>query len=253
MPRFSIVRGIKNSVTSLFPTTRHSSTSRQANEFSPNGSSPNHAVKLADELQKMQAFLPAPEVRMFNPNNVSKQFDFQNSSATSLSFLYDTMAFSFWFEREVQDLYIEAKGSFSGSAPTFCATLEEAFDHCINMVRLINKIAPEIMDRNLKRVWEKLEAQYEFPHLETAEEMRDHFKKNDILLNRVTILDLSSSDIEIIPPEVLLFPNLTQVSVLDTHVQQFPQVLTAHPTLLLDNVQCEDLTFTMKTYRQETN
>ena len=162
------------------------------------------------------------------------------------------MAFSFWFQRDVQDLYIKAKGAFSMTAPIFNGTLEEAFAHCITMAQLISTIAPKIMDENLVRIWKKLEDQYRFPHLETAEEMRDHLK-DDNLLKRVTILDLSSSDIEIIPPEVLLFPNLTQVSALNTRIQQFPTVLTAHSTLLLDNVQFEDLTFTMKTYTQETN
>jgi Leucine-rich repeat (LRR) protein len=253
MPRNSILREIKSSVTSLFLTDSHSSARRQANTFSANASCLNQRARLAEELQKMQNFLPAPEVRLFDPNNVSQKFDFQNSRATSLSFLYDTMAFSFWFEREVQDLYIQAKGSFSMSVPVFSGTMEEAFGHCISMALLINKIAPKIMDRNLKRVWEKLEEQYKFPRLETAEEMRNHLKSDDTLLKRVTILDLSSSDIEIIPPEVLLFPNLTQVSVLNTRMTQFPQVLTAHPTLNLDNVQFEDLTFTMKTDWQETN
>ncbi|MCB1082845.1 MAG: leucine-rich repeat domain-containing protein [Simkania sp.] len=253
MLRSSILREIKSTVTSLFPIGNHSSARRQANAFSTNTSCLNQRARLAEELQKMQAFLPAPEVRLFDPNNVSQKFDFQNSRATSLSFLYDAMAFSFWFEREVQDLYIHAKGSFSVSVPVFSGTMEEALGHCISMALLINKIAPKIMDRNLIRVWAKLEDQYKFPHLETAEEMRNHLKCDDTLLKRVTILDLSSSDIEIIPPEVLLFPNLTQVSALNTPMTQFPQVLTAHPTLNLDNVQFEDLTFTMKTDWQETN
>ena len=65
MPRSSIISGIKSSITSLITRKRH-------------GTSSGQAAELAKELQKMQAFLPAPEVRMFDPNNVSIKFDFQN-------------------------------------------------------------------------------------------------------------------------------------------------------------------------------
>lgn len=203
----------------------------------------NQGKALAEQLKKLQNFLPAPEIVNFDPNNITLNFNAQRLDATNLSSLYDTMASSFWFLRDVQELYIKAKGSFSFAPPNFSGTEREALSHCIQLAQLIDDIAPEVMDRNLKRVWGKLEHQYHFPHFETAEEMR-HYLKNSTELTRVTLLDLSRSEIEIVPPEVLLFPNLSKVILLDTQIGQFPHVLKAHPKLNLENVLCEDLTFT---------
>lgn len=206
----------------------------------------NQGARLAKELKKLESFLPAPEIVGFKKNNVSLNFDIQKLDASNLSSLYDTMASSFWFSRDVQELYSKAKGSFSWVPPSFSGTEESALCKCVKMAQLINTIAPEVMDKNLEKVWIKLENQYEFPHFETAKEMREYLNNNNKVLE-VTRLDLSRSDIEIVPPEVLLFPNLSQVILFDTKIAQFPQVLKAHPTLNLEKVYCEDLTFTIGT------
>jgi Leucine-rich repeat (LRR) protein len=209
-------------------------------------SCPSQGSILAQVLQKMQGFLPAPDVKNFDRKNTTLNFDAQHLDASNLSSLYDSMASSFWFSRDVQDLYVQAKGPFSLAAPDFQGTKGEALCRCIKMAKLINKIAPEVMDRNLKEIWGKLEAQYQFPHFETPQEMREYLKTGD-KHKEVTLLDLSRSDIEIIPPEVLQFPNLSQVILYDTKLGQFPYVLSAHSNLNLNNVQIEDLTFSKGT------
>ncbi|MCP5489814.1 MAG: leucine-rich repeat domain-containing protein [Chlamydiales bacterium] len=209
-------------------------------------SCPSQGSILAQELQKMQGFLPAPDVKNFDRKNTTLNFDVQHLDASNLSSLYDSMASSFWFSRDVQDLYIQAKGPFSLAAPDFQGTKGEALCRCIKMAKLVNKIAPEVMGRNLKEIWEKLEEQYQFPHFETPQEMREYLKTGD-KHKEVTLLDLSRSDIEIIPPEVLQFPNLSQVILYDTKLGQFPHVLSAHSNLNLNNVQIEDLTFSKGT------
>ncbi|WP_420421831.1 leucine-rich repeat domain-containing protein [Simkania sp.] len=204
--------------------------------------SPSQGEQLSRELKKMQAFLPTPEITNFNPSNVTLNFDIKRLDATNLSALYDTMASSFWFSHDVQDLYIKAKSAFTLAPPDFDGTTEEGVGHCLKMAELINEIAPDVMDRNLARVWGKLEDQYKFPHFETAAEMREYLSKGN-KQKVVTLLDLSRSEIEIVPPEILQFPRLSQVVLYDTKLGQFPHVLKAHQSLDPQKILCEDLTF----------
>jgi hypothetical protein len=216
------------------------------NSFWSSSSNSGQSQKLAQELQKMQDFLPAHEIKNFNLSNLTVSFDISRCDAINLSSLYDTMASSFWFSHEVQDLYIKAKGPFSLAPPDFDGTEEEAIDHCLKMAQLINKIAPKAMDHNLIRVWERLETQYKFPLFATASEMRDYLKTGN-KHTEVTLLDLSRSEIEIVPPEVLQFPNLSQVILTDTKLGSFPLVLNAHQSLDPQKILCEDLTFSKGT------
>ncbi|WP_420421832.1 leucine-rich repeat domain-containing protein [Simkania sp.] len=226
----------------------------QATEDAPSGASsqeckdcpPSLGHKLGRSLKKMETFLPTSEVKNFNPGNITLKFDVKHLDATNLSSLYDTMASSFWFSRDVQELYVEHKGSFTLVSPDFKGTKNEALCRCLKMAELINKIAPDAMDRNLKMVWKKLEAQYQFPHFTTTDEMRQYLENEKHTLD-VTLLDLSRSDIEILPPEILKFPNLSQVILYDTNLGQFPHILSAHSKLDLNKIHCEDLTFTKGT------
>ncbi|MGD2169407.1 MAG: leucine-rich repeat domain-containing protein [Chlamydiota bacterium] len=226
-------------------------------ESSKLSDSDDNLIKLARALEKVAEFLPSQTIAHFDFKNVVVSFDIAHIGASNLDRLFDEMASSFWYERDVQQLFVETKGSFTNLSnaepglPTMpknlSGSIEEAAGACHRMAQLIIQKAPEVMDRNIIWVWEKLVAQFPdvFPKLETPQDMRQWLndEKNRDKMHGVRHLDLTRSEIEILPPEIHKIPNLEKVYLYDSKITGFPEVLLTHPKLSSDEIHMEKLKF----------
>lgn len=192
-------------------------------------------TKLEGELRKVAEFLPADAIRNFNKENVSVGLDLTRMDATDLNSLFDLMASSFWFDKDVQALFVQHKGSFNITpSPMQPGTsVDEAAEKCCQMASLILKKAPSVMDDNLKIMWDKLRAQFPtiFPAKESPQEMRAwiNMDANQAAMQSVQKLELGRSKMQIIPPEVNRISQLRQVYLYESDLGSYPYVFEAHP------------------------
>lgn len=71
--------------------------------------------ELSNTLKSVEQFLPAKEIREFDPNRVTPRFDIKHIGDTNLSHLYDTLASTFWCSQRVEGHYASTKGaSYNG-------------------------------------------------------------------------------------------------------------------------------------------
>lgn len=199
--------------------------------------------KLTNTLKSVEQFLPAKEIRDFNPNKVTPRFDIKHLGETNLSHLYDTMASTFWCSQRVQGHYASTKDAlYNGiQRPQLKGTLDDAINATNSLGRLIICQSPAIMDRNLVLMWNKIE---ELPELHSAESIREWMNDNPEELKKVKEVNLTGSDIEVIPPEILAFENLEKVVLYGSKLGAFPHVLEAHPSFNMENLYVDgDFTF----------
>lgn len=192
-------------------------------------------TKLEGELRKVAEFLPADAIRKFNKENVSVGLDLTRMDATDLNSLFDLMASSFWFDKDVQALFVQHKGSFNITpSPMQPGTsVDEAAEKCYQMASLILKKAPSVMDNNLKIMWDKLRAQFPaiFPPKESTQEMRAWINTDasQVAMQSVQKLELGRSKMQIVPPEVNRISQLSQVYLFEADLGSYPHVFEAHP------------------------
>lgn len=195
---------------------------------------------LVNNLQKMEEFLPAPAVTNFNPSQVVLQITLSTPSGSSLNFLFDTVASAFWCEREVQALFVDIKGNFIRDPLPYSnplpGPLDRAIESCNRMIQLILEKAPEVINRNLVRVWEKLTFQYPevFPSdIKEAKEIEAWFQdsENQKLMENVKDLDFTRSDIEILPPILMKIPNIRRIYLYDSPMGAFPELFSKQQSI----------------------
>lgn len=211
-------------------------------------------TQLQLDLKQVQEFLPAKEISSFNPDQVTLRFDVKNLHATNLSHLFDTLASSFWCEKEVQELYVKHKAPFDGMViPSFKEgmTIDDGARAVSEMATLITRLSPQVMNRNLERMWEKVVRYHDgVSPLDSAEKIREWMKSHPTVIQGIKMLNLTQSEIEILPPDILQFSKLESIFLLGSKLGQFPHVLEAHPKsdrLLKNEHLCEDLTFSSGT------
>ncbi len=200
--------------------------------------------ELGQELKKMVQYIPARYIAKFNRNKITAKDVVANLDPTrihayNLGSLYRVMAAPFCFDVDVRNNYDHSIRDLD---------IESSLSKCLNMAKRINAIANDVLDRNLPRVWERVvQRNSEIPQLQSAKQIREWLddSTNQSKIEKVTWLDLTRSDIELIPPEVNLFSNLRKVYTQDSELWSFPTVFHAHSILSnsLKNVECADLKF----------
>jgi hypothetical protein len=190
-------------------------------------------IALKGELKEVGKFIPTKRITEFNPKNACTKFtliDPVTINPNNLNHIYDDMAGSFWFDRDVQRLFIKSKGPYRKCFDSLGKTLEAAVSDCLKMAEHINSISKVTLERNLLLVWERLRGKYStevFPDLKNVDEIKEWFNKEDSqrAMESIVGLDLTRSDIEIIPEEVLRIPNLRTVYIVDSKIGTVPHIL----------------------------
>ncbi|GAB4188153.1 MAG: hypothetical protein Tsb0015_07810 [Simkaniaceae bacterium] len=199
--------------------------------------------RLQSSLTEISQFLPSPEIKEFDPKTVN---------AAELDLIFNTLGFSFCFDSEVKDLIVKYKGYFTLFPPPLqCASVEEGAAACDELSKLILQKAPAILDKNLLILWKSITKAYPgVPSFENPVHIREWLKneENLDLLETIKEINLIKSDMEILPPEILLFPNLNAIYLYDAALSDDPIIAYAHPNFKNNKLTIEFDSYSLKRF-----
>ncbi len=184
---------------------------------------------LADEIQKIVEFIPSRRlivaVKDLREDNIIPSFCIKKLGATILKNAYDQMVEQFYFDDRLRKFFKKTtdKSAFK--------EMDSALHKCIQLARFINgPFIKEIMDRNLVLLWEHISPLVGKEGVKgTADQIRQWMQNDSETFDKVVILNLCISNMQIIPVEVYKIKNLKQVVLLHSNIWSYPRVFYNHP------------------------
>lgn len=196
--------------------------------FSGNQEEESSLQKLKNELTRIESFLPSEAIKNFNPATADLE---------DLDQVYDQLACTFLFDKDVADHVLKTKGPFKIMMPAFQGFVDEAAEACAELAQLLRRKAPEILGRNLVLLWQKVQQDHpELPQSSDPLAIRTWLRNpvNTPTLAKIRTLDLRIPKLQVIPPAVLAFTGLVSVCLYESGLYYTPHVFDAHPNRSLE-------------------